>query len=182
MYLVYFTLRLCTFPPIYTFKKSSKGRSRDWHLSILISFNFWATWKRKKVKIAQLCPTLCNPMDFYSPWNSPSQNTGVGSLFPSLGHLPLFRGSSFLQGIFPTQGSNPGLPHCSRFFTVRATREAGVDSLLVSRGFPGPGINLGSPKWQVDSLPAKLSNVYKVFLKSTVLSGCWLSRNVDIFK
>ena len=35
----------------------------------------------------------------YSPWNSPGQNTGVGSL-------------SLLQGIFPTQGSYPGLPHC----------------------------------------------------------------------
>ena len=34
-----------------------------------------------------------------SLWNSPGQNTGVGSL-------------SLLQGIFPTQGSNPGLPHC----------------------------------------------------------------------
>ena len=34
----------------------------------------------------------------YSPWNSPGQDTGVGSL-------------SLLQGIFPTQGSNPGLPH-----------------------------------------------------------------------
>ena len=35
----------------------------------------------------------------YSPWNSPGQNTGVGSL-------------SRLQRIFPTQGSSPGLPHC----------------------------------------------------------------------
>ena len=35
----------------------------------------------------------------YSPWNSPGQNTGVGSL-------------SFLQGIFPIQESNPGLPPC----------------------------------------------------------------------
>ena len=43
-----------------------------------------------KVKVAELCPTLCDPMD-YSPWNSPGQNTGVGS--PSL-----------LQGIFPNQG------------------------------------------------------------------------------
>ena len=39
------------------------------------------------------------PHGLYSPWNSPGQNTGVGSL-------------SFLQRIFPTQGSNPGLPHC----------------------------------------------------------------------
>ena len=39
------------------------------------------------------------PHGLYSPWNSPGQNTRVGSL-------------SLLQGIFPTQGSNPGLPHC----------------------------------------------------------------------
>ena len=41
------------------------------------------------------------PRGLYSPWNSPGQNTGVGSC-------------SLLQGIFPTQGSNPGLPHCRR--------------------------------------------------------------------
>ena len=41
------------------------------------------------------------PHGLYSPWNSPGQNTGVGSL-------------SCLQGIFPTQGSNPSLPHCRR--------------------------------------------------------------------
>ena len=39
------------------------------------------------------------PHRLYSLWNSPGQNTGVGSL-------------SFLQGIFPIQRSNPGLPHC----------------------------------------------------------------------
>ena len=33
----------------------------------------------------------------YSPWNSPGQNTGA---------IP------FSRGIFPTQGWNPGLPHC----------------------------------------------------------------------
>ena len=50
--------------------------------------------------VAQSCPTVCDPMDC-SPWNSPGKNTGVHSL-------------SLLQGIFPTQGSNPGLPHCRR--------------------------------------------------------------------
>ena len=39
------------------------------------------------------------PHGLYSPWSSPGQNTGVGSL-------------SLLQWIFPTQGLNPGLPHC----------------------------------------------------------------------
>ena len=49
-----------------------------------------------KVKITQLCMTLCDPMEslrpheVYSPWNSPGQNTGVGSL-------------SLLQQIFRTQ-------------------------------------------------------------------------------
>ena len=47
-----------------------------------------------KVKVTQSSPTL-----FDSPWSSPGQNTGVGSL-------------SFLQGIFPTQGSNTGPLHC----------------------------------------------------------------------
>ena len=39
------------------------------------------------------------PARLLCPCNSPGHNTGVGSL-------------SLLQGIFPTQGSNPGLPHC----------------------------------------------------------------------
>ena len=45
-------------------------------------------WKWKLLSGARL----------YSPWISPGQNTGVGSL-------------SLLQGIFPTQGLNPGLLH-----------------------------------------------------------------------
>ena len=52
------------------------------------------------------------PHGLNSPWNSPGQDTGVGSC-------------SLLQGIFPTQGSNPGLPHCRwTFFTSWATKEA----------------------------------------------------------
>ena len=49
-------------------------------------------------KPLQLCPTLCDPMDYRPPGSSvhrhyPSKNTGVG--FHAL-----------LQGIFPTQGLN----------------------------------------------------------------------------
>ena len=43
-----------------------------------------------EVKVAQSCPTLCDPL--YGPWNSSGHNTGVGSF-------------SVLQGIFPAQGS-----------------------------------------------------------------------------
>ena len=53
-------------------------------------------WKRKLLSCVQL---FAAPYGRSSPWNSPGQNTGVGSL-------------SLLQGIFPTQGLNPGLLHC----------------------------------------------------------------------
>ena len=42
-------------------------------------------------------PNSLRPHGLYSPQNSPGQNTEMGSL-------------SLLQGIFPTQGSSPGLP------------------------------------------------------------------------
>ena len=46
------------------------------------------------------------------PWNSAGKNTGVDSY-------------ALLQGIFPTQGSNPHLVHAGRFlFTASVTREA----------------------------------------------------------
>ena len=51
-----------------------------------------------KVKVSQSSNSL-GPRGLYSPWTSLGQNTGVGSLF-------------LLQGTVPTQGLNPGLPHC----------------------------------------------------------------------
>ena len=54
--------------------------------------------------VAWLHLTLCDPMDCSPPGSSvhvasPGKNTGVGCRV-------------LLQGIFPTQGLNPGLPHC----------------------------------------------------------------------
>ena len=51
----------------------------------------------RKVKVTQSCRTLyiVRLHGLYSQWNSPGQNTKVAGL-------------SLLQGIFPTQGSNPG--------------------------------------------------------------------------
>ena len=57
---------------------------------------------KMKVQVAKSCPTLCDSMDWPArllcPWDSPGKNTGGGSL-------------SLLQGILPTQGTNPGLQH-----------------------------------------------------------------------
>ena len=68
-----------------------------------------------KVKVTQSCPTLW-PHRLYSPWNSLGQNTGMGSL-------------SHLQGIFPTQGWNPGLPHC-RWILYQLSHQGSPSFLL----------------------------------------------------
>ena len=65
-----------------------------------------------EMKVAQSCPIFVTwPHGLYGPWDSPGQNTGVGSLF-------------ILQGIFPTRDQT----HVSRiaggFFTSWATKEA----------------------------------------------------------
>ena len=52
--------------------------------------------EQSKVKVLS---NSWQPHGLYSPWDSPGQSTAVGS-------------HSLLQGIFPTQGSNLGLPHC----------------------------------------------------------------------
>ena len=52
------------------------------------------------MKVARSCLTLW-PHGLYCPWNSPGQNTGLGSV-------------SLFQGTVPTQRSNPGLLHCRR--------------------------------------------------------------------
>ena len=99
-----------------------------------------------EVKVAQSCPTL-RPHGLYGLWNSPGQSTGAGSL-------------SLLQGIFPTQGSNPGFLHCR--WILYGLSHQGSPRILewlaypFSRELPDPGIEPGSPLLQVDSLPAEL--------------------------
>ena len=56
--------------------------------------------------VAQSCLTVCNPIDYSRPGSSvhgdsPGKNTGVGC-------------HALLQGIFPTQRSNPGLLYWRR--------------------------------------------------------------------
>ena len=60
---------------------------------IILTFLIFLEQFWSQVKVTQSCPTLATP---WTPWKFPGQDTGVGSLSP-------------LQGIFPTQGSNPGL-------------------------------------------------------------------------
>ena len=82
------------------------------------------------------------PHGLNSLWNSPGQDTGVGSF-------------SLHQGIFPTQVSHIA----GGFFASWATREAqeywsGL-SIASTGDLPDPGIKLGSPALQAGSLPAE---------------------------
>ena len=181
------TEREC-FPSIRKVLKDYNHASLSWYVKLdYWNLNLRATELALKVKmkVPWLCPTLCDPMD--SLWvheDSPDMNTGVGC-------------HAILEGVFPTQGSNPGLPHCrqivyhlnhqgspriqkwvayafsreslqlrdwtqvshiaGRLFTSWAIREAQE----YWSGYPipspadlhDPGIKLGSPAPEVDSLP-----------------------------
>ena len=88
--------------------------------------------------------------------DSPGKNTGVGC-------------HALLQGIFPTQGSNPGLPHCRQ--VLYCLSHQGGPRILEWVAYPSPvdlhnpGIKRGSPALQVDSLPAELPGKPLFFLK-----------------
>ena len=90
----------------------------DCHMSYFVispwpiaSRKLWCTWPQLKFKSPTFSDVMrsasrsvvsesLRPRGLYSPWNPPGPDTGVGSC-------------SLLQGVFPTQGSNPGLPDCT---------------------------------------------------------------------
>ena len=112
------------------------------YLSLILVFPF-VKWKWKSLSRVELFVT-----PWTIQWNSPGQNTGVGS-------------RSLLQGIVPTQGSNPGLPHC-RQILYQLSHQGSPRILewvaypLLQGDLPSPGIKPGSPELQADSLPAEL--------------------------
>ena len=87
-------------------KIKNTEHTKDWleygvYATVLFMRKQYASFTQWKWK-SQSCLTLCNPMDYSVQEFSRSE---------------YWRGSfSLLQGIFPTQGSNPGLPHCRQIF------------------------------------------------------------------
>ena len=105
------TFLLSHFPlfPLYSQVKMTNVAKTCWCCSGVCVLDFWY-FREKLITacavcfVAQLCLTLCDPVDCSPPGSSvhgdsPGKNTGVGC-------------HALLQGIFPTQGSNPGLQHC----------------------------------------------------------------------
>ena len=101
--------------------------------------------------VAQLCLTLCNPMDCSSPCSSvlgdpPGKDARVDC-------------HALLQGIFATKKSNPGLPRCRRI--LYHLSHQGSPRILEWLPCPpagdlaDPGIEHRSPALQADSLPSE---------------------------
>ena len=79
-------------------------------------------------KALQSCPALCDLMDHSPPRSSvhgnyAGKNTGVGC-------------HALLQGIFPIQGSNPGLPHCRQILYYLSYLDPGPGRFAFQEGCP----------------------------------------------
>ena len=95
---------------------------------------------------AQLCLTLCDPMDCGPPGSSvhgdfPGKNTRVGC-------------HALLQGLFPIQGLNPGLQHC-RWILYHLSHQGSLSYKLASKTFwhfcKGTWLSK-SPNWTLNLL------------------------------
>ena len=98
-------VRLCETPEMAAHQAPPSLGSPGKSIGVGCHFLLQCRKVKSESEVAQSCPTLSNLMDC-SPSGSPSlgspgKNTGVGCHF-------------LLKGIFPTQGSNPGLPHCGQ--------------------------------------------------------------------
>ena len=105
----------------YQVKMYGHSLMKDKSLSFLCLF--FPTTQKNESESHSVVSYSMQSHGLYSPWNSPGQNTGVGSL-------------SLLQGIFSTQGSNPGLPHC-RWILYRLSHK-GSPRILEWVAYPFP--------------------------------------------
>ena len=100
------TFPVCYYCTEFSINDSSSWLMGYWDLSYSCWFSvyyFFLLLNESASEAAQLCLTLCDPVDCSLPVSSvhglPGKNTGMGCHF-------------LLQGIFPTQGLNLGLLHC----------------------------------------------------------------------
>ena len=129
------------FPP-----KEENLIHQDYEHDWMVGMHGCLEWKWKWKALSH-CPTLCSTMD-----HSPPGSSVHGVLQARI--LELGSHSS-LQGIFPVQGWNLGLPHCGQILSSEPPGKpkntgAGSHSLL-----QGIFLTHGSAALLVDSLPAE---------------------------
>ena len=132
--------------------------------------NFHTVFHRKWSE-SDSCLVVFNslwPHGLYSPWNFPGQNTGVGSL-------------SLLQGIFPTQGSNPGLPYCRQIIYQLNYQGSPFSTVVVQFTFPitvhrvllSPNTHQHLLFCLFDNSHSNISFLWWLLMLSTFSCSCW---------
>ena len=148
--------------------------------SLLLLLFFHLPERESERASRSLMSDTLQPHGLYTPWKPPGQNTGVDSL-------------SLLQGSFPTQGSNPGLPHCRGYLHQLSHKGSSriqestslnlfkspkdcwvgitvvVCHFLLQGIFPTKGLNPHLLHWEADSEPpGKPPNLFKFH------KNCWV--------
>ena len=114
------------------------------------------TFSMVECSVTKSCPTLrlhgLYPARLLCPWNSPVSNTGVGCNF-------------LLQGIFPTQGSNPSLlPWQADSLPLSHLRSLWL-SYCIWKLFPISPSKLGNAQLNCELLVSLWCFVFWCFLK-----------------
>ena len=126
-------------------------------VSLRTRFNYCACFL---IYAVLCCAVLSHSVMSDSLWPHNCSLPGFSVLGDSLGKNTGAGCRALLQGIFPTQRSNPGLLHCRQILYLLSHQ--GSPRILewvvypFSRNLLDPGIKPGSPALQVDSLPAEL--------------------------
>ena len=136
-----------------------------WHERI--SSPHLASWW-KKVKVKSLSHVwLCNPMDCSLPGSSvhfPGNSTGVDCHF-------------LLQGIFPTQGSNPGLSHCRQMLYCLSHQGSqlllGTVSKYISGAYKGFWFKFMGPEHMLPFLGKMRGKYQKGEFVRNLRMWCW---------
>ena len=121
-------------------------------------FFFWSLFlvKSDSESFSVMSNSL-QPHGLYSPWSFPGQNTGEGNL-------------SLLQGIFLTQGLNPGVLNCRQILYQLATKEAQEDwsgqPIPSPADLPKTGIQQGllHCRWNLYQLSYQGSTLMDMFI------------------
>ena len=117
--------------------------------------------------VTQSCLTLCDPMDCSLPGSSvhgdsSGKNTGVGC-------------HALLQGIFPIQGSNLGLPHCRQILYHLSHQGSPGEREKQSRyAFPLSSASFAVPRNFMHIISSDLTPPWGVLVSLSTHVNVWL--------
>ena len=130
------------------------------------SMHLFSALENEKNKLLSRVQLFATPWTICSPWNSPGQNTRVGSFF-------------LLQGIFPTQGSNPGFPHCRQIYQLS---HKGIPRILEWVAYPFSSRSSWPRNWtEVSCIAGRFFTNLQAFFTRKALKRINLTPNkIDI--